>query len=90
MKKLTNGVINGHVDSKDKEEATIILKNLHLNLTIKQGVKRKAVPFEASNSPYSEQLEKALKESRTIEKKYMAGKRTGCNNVDEMVRTVLN
>ena len=63
---------------------------LDLNPTIKQATKRKTVPFEVSNQLYSEQLENALKESKTIEKKYKVGKRTCYNNADEMVRTILN
>ena len=48
------------------------------------------MPFEISNQLYSEQLENALKESRTIEKEYKVGKRTGYNNAAEIVRTILN
>ena len=33
METLTSGVINVHVDPKDKEEATNILKDLGLNMT---------------------------------------------------------
>lgn len=96
METLTNGIINVHVDPKDKEEATMILKDLGLNMTtlinmtIKQVIKRKAVPFEVSNPLYSEQLENALKESQTIENEYKAGQRTGYNNANEMVRSILN
>ena len=58
METLTNGVINVHVDPKDKEEATTILKDLGLNMTtlinmtLKQVIKRKAVPFEVANPLY--------------------------------------
>ena len=55
--------------------------NLHLKVYM---------PFEISNQLYSEQLENALKESRTIEKEYKVGKRTGYNNAAEIVRTILN
>ena len=96
MKALTNGIINVHVDPQDKEEATKILKDLGLNMTtlinmtIKQVIKRKAVPFEVSNPSYSSELENALKESITIEKEYKDGKRRGCNNPNEMMRSILN
>mgnify|MGYP004692295645 CR=1 FL=1 len=63
---------------------------LDLNSTIKQAAKRKAVPFEVSNQLYSEQLENALKESKTIEKEYKVGKIIGYNNAAEIVRTILN
>ena len=55
MKALTNSVINVHVDPRDKVEATKILKDLGLNMTtlinmtLKQVIKRKAVPFEVAN-----------------------------------------
>ena len=96
MEALTNGVINVHVDPKDKEEATMILKDLGLNMTtlinmtLKQVIKRRAVPFEVSNPVYSDQLENALKESVIIEKEYKEGKRKGYNNANEMMRSILN
>lgn len=96
METLTNGIINVHVDPKDKEEATNILKDLGLNMTtlinmtLKQVIKRKAVPFEISNPIYSNELENALKESTIIEKEYKEGKRKGYNNANEMMRSILN
>ena len=96
MQTLTNGVINVHVDPKDKEEATIILKDLGLNMTtlinmtLKQVIKRKAVPFEIVNPTYSDELETALKEGQIIEQEYKEGKRKGYNNAKEMVRSILN
>ena len=92
METLTNGIINVHVDPKDKEEATIILKDLGLNMTtlinmtLKQVIKRKAVPFEITNHSYSDALENALKESVIIEEEYKEGKRKGYNNANEMMR----
>ena len=94
MDTLTNGVINVHVDPKDKEEATMILKDLGLNMTtlinmtLKQVIKRRAVPFEISNPVYSDELENALKESVVIEKEYKEGKRKGYNNANEMMRSI--
>ena len=96
MESIANGVINVHVDPKDKEEATIILKDLGLNMTtlinmtLKQVIKRKAVPFEVANPLYSDELENALKESVIIEKEYKEGKRKGYNNANEMMRSILN
>lgn len=56
-KALTNGVINVHVDPKDKEEVTNILKDLGLNMTslinmtLKQVIKRNGIPFDVVNNP---------------------------------------
>lgn len=96
MESITNGVINVHVDPKDKLEATNILKDLGLNMTtlinmtLKQVIKRKAVPFEISLPTYSDELEEALKETVEIENEYKNGKRTGYNNANEMLRSILN
>lgn len=96
METLTNGIINVHIDPKDKEEATNILKDLGLNMTtlinmtLKQVIKRKAVPFEISNPIYSNELENALKESAIIEKEYKEGKRKGYNNANEIMMSILN
>ena len=84
------------VDKDDKEQATQILQKLGLNMsslinmTLKQVIKRKAVPFEISNPTYSTELENALKESQIIEQEYKDGKRTGYSNANEMVRSILN
>ena len=96
METLTSGIINVHVDPKDKEEATVILKDLGLNMTtlinmtLKQVIKRKAVPFEISNPTYSTELENALKESQIIEQEYKDGKRSCYSNDNKMVRSILN
>ena len=96
MKNLASSVINVHVDLKDKEEATTILKELGLNMTtlinmtLKQVIKRKAVPFEISIPTYTDELEHALKESELIENDYKEGKRTGYNNLNEIMKSILN
>ena len=96
MKTLTNGVINVHVDPKDKEEATRILKDLGLNMTtlinmtLKQVIKRKVVPFEVANPLYCDELENVLKKSTIIENEYKDGKRKGYNNASETMRSILN
>ena len=87
---LVSGVINVHVDSKNKEETTTILKDLGLNMTLKQVFKRKGVPFEISILTYSDELERALKESVIIEKEYKEGKRKGYNSANEMMWSILN
>ena len=96
MKTLTNGIINVHVDPKDKEDATIILKDLGLNMstlinmTLKQVIKRKAIPFDVAIPSYNDRLENALKESKVIEKEYKSGRRKGYNNVNEMMESIIN
>ena len=96
MESLTNGIINVHVDPKDKAEATTILKSLGLNMstlinmTIKQVIKRKAVPFEISTPLYSNELEEALKETVTIENEFKTGKRKGYSNANEMMRSIID
>ena len=91
-----NGVINVHVDPKDKVEATNILKDLGLNMTtlinmtLKQVIKRKAIPFDVSLPVFNDELEDALKETVEIEKEYKSGKRKGYNNVSEMMRSILD
>ncbi len=96
METLTNGVINVHVNPKDKEEATNILKDLGLNMTtlinmtLKQVIKRKGVPFDIIIPTSNNELETALKESSIIEKEYKTGKRKGYNNVDEMMRSIID
>ncbi len=68
MEALTNSIISVHVDPKDKEEATAILKDLGLNMTtlinmtLKQVIKQKGVPFEVVNPTPSKELLEALKE----------------------------
>lgn len=96
MENISNCVINVHVDPKDKIEATAILKSLGLNMstlinmTIKQVIKRKAVPFDISLPTYSDELEDALKETIEIEKEYKSGKRKGYNNINEMMESILD
>lgn len=96
MGNFTNGVINVHVDPKDKIEATKILKDLGLNMTtlinmtLKQVIKRKAVPFNVTSLTFSDDLEEALKESADIENEYKSGKRKGYNNANEMLRSILD
>ncbi len=68
MENIANGVINVHVNPKDKEMANNILKSLGLNMTtlinmtLKQVIKRNGVPFEVVNPTPSEDLKEALNE----------------------------
>ena len=62
MENLTNGVINVHVNPKDKIEANNILKELGLNMTtlinmtLKQVIKKKAIPFDVSLSNNNDEV----------------------------------
>lgn len=95
MAELTS-IVNVKVDSKVKEIATDILKDLGLNMStfinmaLVQVIKKNGVPFEITNPVPSSNLENALKESDVIEAEYKEGKRKGYNNVSEMLRSILN
>lgn len=71
MANLTS-VVNVNVDTKDKEKANAILKNLGLNMStyvnmaIKQLIKKDGVPFEISNPKPSRSTKRALKEAEDI------------------------
>lgn len=96
MENVKNGVINVHVDPKDKLEASIILKDLGLNMTtlinmtLKQVIKRKAIPFEVALPISNEELESALQETQTIEEEYKAGKRQGYDNAKDMLKSIID
>ena len=67
MASLTSA-INVNVDSKIKEEATVILKGLGLNMStainmfLAQVVKRDGIPFEVANPKPSKDMLEALEE----------------------------
>ena len=71
MASLTSA-INVNVDSKIKEEATNILKDLGLNMStfinmaLTQVVKRNGVPFEVVNPEPSKELLEALREVKEM------------------------
>ncbi len=88
--------INIRIDSYDKEVAGDILKNLGLNMTsyinmaIKQLIYKDGLLFEVSNPKPSSALLTALKEADEIEHDIKDGTNKGYNNVDEMLRAILN
>ena len=93
----TTSAINVLVDSKDKEQATNILKDLGLNMStfinmaVKQVIKRNGIPFEVTNNPKpSKELLEALKEGALIEKEIKEGKRVGYSTINEMMDSILN
>ena len=95
MEVLTSA-INVQVDAKDKEAATKILKDLGLNMStfinmaIKQVIKRDGLPFEVANPKPSKELLEALEEGEDIIQEIRDGKRTGYNNVNEMLKAILD
>ncbi len=96
MTNMNMSAINVQVDSYDKEVASGILKNLGLNMTtyvnmaIKQLIYKDGLPFEVSNPKPSSTLMAALKEADEIEQDIKGGTNKGYNNVDEMLRAILN
>ena len=87
-------VINVQVDSKDKEAATKILKDLGLNMStfinmaIKQVIKKNGVPFEVRNPYPSVELLEALEESNKIINEIKEGKRTGFSSIEQLVNSL--
>ena len=93
LKKLTS-TINVKVNAQEKEQVTNILKDLGLNMntfinmTIKQVIKKDGLPFDV-DKPNKELLE-ALEEGEKIIQEVRDGKRNGYNNVNEMMKAILN
>ena len=86
--------INVQVNAKDKKEATLILKNLGLNMStainmfLKQIIKNDGIPFEVKNPKPTKELLEALQEGDDIIKDIKAGKRKGYNNMDELIKAL--
>ena len=95
LKKLTS-TINVKVNAQEKEQVTNILKDLGLNMntfinmTIKQVIKKDGLPFEVSNPKPNKDLLEALEEGEKIIQEVRDGKRQGYNNVNEMMKAILN
>ncbi len=95
MKNLTS-VIKVKVATKDKEEATNILNELGLdmntfvNMAIKQLIKADGLPFKVSNPKPNKELLKSLEEGERIIQEIKEGKRKGYNNVNEMLKAILD
>lgn len=87
--------INVQVDTRDKEEATNILKDLGINMStfinmaIKQVIKNGGIPFEIKNPKPSKELLEALEEGKQIIEDLESGKRKGYRNVNEMMEAIL-
>lgn len=86
--------INVQVNAKDKKEATLILKNLGLNMStainmfLKQIIKTDGLPFEVKNPKPTKELLEALQEGEDIIKDIEAGKRKGYNNMTELIKSL--
>lgn len=86
--------INVQVNAKDKKEATLILKNLGLNMStainmfLKQIIKTDGLPFEVKNPKPTKELLEALQEGEDIIKDIEAGKRKGYNNMYELIKSL--
>lgn len=95
METLTSA-INVQVNAKDKEQCINILKDLGINMStfinmaIKQVIKKDGLPFEVTNPKPNNDLLEALKEGEDIIEEIRNGKRTGYNNVNEMLRAIIN
>jgi len=90
MESLTSA-ISVQVDSNDKEIANNILKNLGLNMStfvnmaIKQLIYTDGLPFEVKNPKPNQELLEAIKESNIILKEIKSGKRTGYDNMNDLI-----
>lgn len=95
MESMTSA-INVQVNKQDKEQATNILKDLGLNMStainmfVKQIIKEDGLPFEIKNPKPNKELSDALKEGEQIIQDLEKGKRKGYNNVNEMMRAILD
>jgi len=82
------------VDTKDKDLANKILKNLGLNMStfvnmaIKQLIYTNGLPFEVKNPKFTKELLKALDEGANIMKEINEGKRTGYNNMNDLIKAL--
>ena len=90
MESITSA-ISVQVDSRDKEIANNILKNLGLNMStfvnmaIKQLIYTDGLPFEVKNPKLSKELIESLNEGEQIIKELKEGKRDGYSNMDDLI-----
>lgn len=90
---MNSSIINFQIDSYDKELAEEILKDLDLDLNdylimaIKQLIYKDGLPFDVKQGS---DLLIALKEADEIEEDIKNGINRGYNNVDKMLKAILN
>ena len=93
MESITSA-ISVQVDSRDKEIANNILKNLGLNMStfvnmaIKQLIYTNGLPFEVKNPKLSKELIESLNEGEQIIKELQEGKRKGYDNMDDLINAL--
>ena len=93
MASLTS-TLNVNVDAKNKEDATIILKGLGLNMStainmfLVQIVKRNGIPFEIINPTPKEEIIEALKEVQDIIKN--PSEHPGYTNREDLKKALLS
>lgn len=90
----STSAISVQVDTRDKEVANGILKNLGLNMStfvnmaIKQLINKDGIPFEVSNPKPSKELIEALQEGEDILNGKIQVK--GYHNVRKMFEDIIN
>lgn len=93
METLTSA-ISVQVDTRDKEIANGILKNLGLNMStfvnmaIKQLINKDGIPFEVSNPKPSKELMEALQEGEQILQDLKNGKRKGYSSMQDFIESL--
>ena len=93
MKTLTSA-INVQVNKEDKEQATIILNDLGLNMStainmfLKQIIKTDGLPFEVSNKKPSKELLESIEEGEMILKEIRGGQRKGYKSLQELIQSL--
>ena len=86
--------VNVQVDTKTKNEATAILKDLGMsmstaiNIFLKQVVKSDGLPFEVKNPTPTKDLRKALKQAEDIERNPQ--KYVSYEDVDKLFKEILD
>ncbi len=95
MSSMTSA-INVQVDTRDKEEATNLLKDLGLNMStyfnmaLKQLIKKGGIPFEINNPKPSPELLEALEEGEQIIQDIKVGKRKGYHDINKLFEDLDN
>ena len=99
---MATTTISVQMDTKDKEDATKILQKLGItmsgliNMTIKQVIMRKGIPFavtldkndDLDNYFSKQEINDALKESDKIIKDIKNGKRKGYDNMSDFIKSL--
>ena len=89
----SGSTINVNVDSKLKKEATEILNDLGLNMSVainmflNQVVKRGGIPFRVTNKKPNKELLEALEEAEEIKKDKS---RKGYKNIEELMEALMD